>query len=436
LVPLHVWLPEAHPVAPSHVSALMSGVMIKMGIYGMLRVILFLGPPQTWWGWTLIGAGTATGFFGVLFALVQHDLKRLLAYSSVENVGLIVLAMGLGLLGTAAGVPALAALGYCGALLHVLNHGLFKSLLFLGAGAVLHATGTGRMDRLGGLMRRMPLTGAAFLVGAAAISALPPFNGFMSEFLIYAAAFSAVSAGQYAWSGLTAVAGLSLIGGLAAACFVKAFGIVFLGAGRSPAADQAHEAPPAMRRVLVALALACAAAGLSAPWLVMLLAPVVSLLVPGPTHPEIMPQMVAVLARVSWSSLALIAGTALVFGLRTLLLRGRDVRREVTWDCGYAAPSSRMQYTASSFADPIGRMFAPLLRTRTNLHSPRGPFPGEAHLTTETPDLFVRTIFDPALGGLRRLAAAFRNLQQGRTHRCILYIVATLLLLLVWNLGW
>jgi hydrogenase-4 component B len=436
LMPLHIWLPEAHPVAPSHVSALMSGVMIKMGIYGLLRVTLFLGQPQPWWGWTLVALGAATGLLGVLFALVQPDLKRLLAYSSVENIGIIVLAMGLGLLGTAAGHPAMAAMGYFGALAHVLNHALFKSLLFLGAGAVLHATGTGRMDRLGGLMRRMPLTGAVFLVGSAAICALPPFNGFVSEFLIYAAAFSAVDAGQYVWCGLLAVAGMALIGGLAAACFVKAFGIVFLGAGRSPAADRAHEALPAMRGVMLGLALACAAVGLSAPWILRGLAPVVNVLMPGHTHLAVMPQMQAMLTRVSWMALALIACTTLVYGIRFLLLRGRDVRHEVTWDCGYAAPTARMQYTGSSFVDPIAKMFAALLRTRTHLHSPRGPFPGEARLMTDTPDLFVRMLFEPALHRLRRLAVAFRNLQQGRIHQCILYIVATILLLLVWNLGW
>ncbi len=189
-IPLHVWLPEAHPAAPSHVSAVMSGVMIKTGIYGLARTLTFLGPPPSWWGWVLVGIGASSGLLGVLFALAQHDLKRLLAYHSVENIGIITMGLGVGLLGVSYGSPAMMALGFAGGLLHVVNHAVFKSLLFLGAGAVRHATGTLEIDHLGGLLKRMPQTGFAFLVGAAAICGLPPLNGFVSEFLIYLGAFS------------------------------------------------------------------------------------------------------------------------------------------------------------------------------------------------------------------------------------------------------
>ncbi len=188
-MPFHVWLPEAHPAAPSHVSALMSGVMIKTGIYGLLRAFTFLGAPPLWWGWLFIGIGLSSGVLGVLFALAQHDLKRLLAYHSVENIGIIALGIGVGLLGQNTGSPALVALGFGGALLHVLNHALFKGLLFLGAGAVAHSAGTREIDRLGGLLKQMPWTAATFLIGAAAISGLPPLNGFVSEFLIFLGAF-------------------------------------------------------------------------------------------------------------------------------------------------------------------------------------------------------------------------------------------------------
>jgi formate hydrogenlyase subunit 3/multisubunit Na+/H+ antiporter MnhD subunit len=177
LMPLHVWLPEAHPVAPSYVSAVMSGVMIKMGIYGLLRTLTWLGEPPAWWGWTLLVLGVVSGVLGVLYALAQHDLKRLLAYHSVENIGIIAMALGVGLLGVHYRIPAMAALGFTGGLLHVVNHALFKSLLFLGAGSVLHATGVGDLDRLGGLLKRMPITGTTFLIGAAAICGLPPLNG-------------------------------------------------------------------------------------------------------------------------------------------------------------------------------------------------------------------------------------------------------------------
>ena len=244
--PLHVWLPEAHPAAPSHVSAVMSGVMLKTGIYGLLRVLTVLGPPPAWWGWLLVGIGVVSGVLGVVFALAQRDLKRILAYSSVENIGLVALGAGLGVLGLAFDLPVMAALGFAGALLHVLNHAIFKGLLFLGAGAVLHATGTRDIEHLGGLLRRMPSTAQAFLVGSAAISGLPPFNGFVSELLILLAALAGVSerAGGVAVPSTVAVAALGLVGGLAAACFARVFGVVFLGAPRRTLDREPAEATP------------------------------------------------------------------------------------------------------------------------------------------------------------------------------------------------
>ena len=233
--PLHVWLPEAHPAAPSHVSAVMSGVMIKTGIYGLVRALTFFGPPAGWWGWVLLVIGFTSGVTGVLFALAQHDLKRLLAYHSVENIGIIALGLGVGLLGQATGSPAVAALGYAGALLHVVNHALFKGLLFLAAGAVKHGAHSLHLAELGGLLRRMPRTGALFLVGAVAISGLPPLNGFISEFLVFLGAFRGIislGAADAALLGL-AIGGLAFVGGLAMACFTKAFGVVFLGEPRT-----------------------------------------------------------------------------------------------------------------------------------------------------------------------------------------------------------
>ncbi|MGA2480685.1 MAG: proton-conducting transporter membrane subunit, partial [Spirochaetia bacterium] len=235
IVPLHVWLPEAHPAAPSHVSALMSGVMIKTGIYGIVRVLTFLAAPAPWWGWTLAVLGAVSGIIGVLFALAQHDMKRLLAYHSVENIGIICMGLGIGLLGVSYGAPVVAVLGFAGGLLHVLNHVLFKGLLFLGAGSAAHATGTREIDHLGGLLKKMPLTGIAFLVGAAAICGLPPLNGFVSELLIFIGALRAVALPMVpqAVAAAAVVGALALISGLAAACFTKAFGITFLGEARS-----------------------------------------------------------------------------------------------------------------------------------------------------------------------------------------------------------
>ena len=283
LVPFHVWLPEAHPAAPSPVSAVMSGVMIKTGIYGILRTLALLGDVPVWCAWLTLGLGVASGLYGVLFALAQRDLKRMLAYSSVENVGIVALGIGLGMLGTCYGMPAVAALGFAGGLLHVLNHAAFKGLLFLGAGAVVHATGTRDVERLGGLLKRLPWTGAAFLAGAVAICGLPPFNGFAGEFLIYWGAFRAVlDSGPIGLGGLAAVVALALIGGLAVACFARAFGIVFQGEPRTADAARAHEAGAAMRGPMIALAAICLALGLGAGAALRILEPAVAMLAERP----------------------------------------------------------------------------------------------------------------------------------------------------------
>jgi hydrogenase-4 component B len=439
-MPLHIWLPEAHPAAPSHVSAVMSGVMIKTGIYGLVRFLLLLPPPPLWWGWLLIGIGVTSGVLGVLFALAQHDLKRLLAYHSVENIGIITLGLGLGVLGTAAGKPTLAILGFAGGLLHVANHALFKGLLFLGAGAVLHGAGTRELDHLGGLLRRMPWTGACFLVGAAAISGLPPLNGFASEFLVYAGAFrGALEAGGLAAtiaSALLVIGALALIGGLAVACFTKAFGIVFLGEPRTDHAAHAHEVGGCMRWPMALLAGACVVVGFVPGAALSLLAPVLRQVV---RQPE--PLVTAALtgaAEVLWmltlcASIfaACLGGLVLV---RRRLLRGRVVEATVTWDCGYAQPTSRMQYTASSFAQPLTALFRPVLRTRTRLTPPVGLFPARGALVTETPDTFREGLFRPAFAGMERALGRLRLLQHGRIQLYVLYVVVTLVVLMVWRL--
>ncbi len=379
-IPFHVWLPEAHPAAPSHVSAVMSGVMIKTGIYGLLRTITFLGPPAQWWGWLLIGIGLVSGILGVLFALAQHDLKRLLAYHSVENIGIITLGLGLGLLGVAEHAPALAVLGFGGGLLHVINHALFKGLLFLGAGSVLHATGTLEIDLLGGLIKRMPWTAGTFLAGAVAISGLPPLNGFISEFLIYAGAYRAVGEPSTAATGAAIIIGLALIGGLAAACFTKAFGIVFLGEPRSEAAAHGHEAGWAMRIPMLALAAGCALIGLVAPWVVSLTSGAVAI-VSGLSAAVVQSQVASVmspLASVVLAACLFALTAALLAWVRRWILSGRPVEKSCTWSCGYARPTARMQYTASSFAQPLTGMFDLFLRQKAKFDKPEGIFPGPA----------------------------------------------------------
>jgi hydrogenase-4 component B len=435
-VPLHVWLPEAHPAAPSHVSAVMSGVMIKTGIYGLLRTLTFLGRPESWWGWVLIGIGLASGLGGVLFALAQHDLKRLLAYHSVENIGIIALGLGVGVLGLALNQPALAVLGLAGGLLHVLNHALFKGLLFLGAGAVIHATGTRDIDHLGGLIRRMPWTAAMFLTGSVAICGLPPLNGFVSEFLIYVGAFKGISlSGVSVWSAAT-IAGLAMIGGLAAACFTKAFGIVFLGEPRTDQARHGHEAGWAMLAPMAVLALGCGAVGFLAPQVVVLMKPLIGS-VTGLGAEEVEGGLSLAIEPLRWvvpASGIFVLIVGLLVWLRHRLLTGREVSLSGTWDCGYARPTARMQYTASSFAQPLTTLFGFLLRTRRRFEAPEGLFPVHAALHTETDDLFRKNLFQPAFRGIEWFLLLFHWLQQGRVQLYILYVAVTLLVLLVWNL--
>ncbi len=436
-MPLHVWLPAAHPAAPSHVSAVMSGVMIKTGIYGLLRSLKFLGPPPLWWGWTLVGIGLCSGILGVLFALAQHDLKRLLAYHSVENIGIITLGIGLGFIGTTLNVPALIVLGFGGGLLHVLNHALFKSLLFLGAGSVLQASGTRNIESLGGLLKRMPWTALTCAVGAAAICALPPFNGFLSEFLIYLGALKAGGgSGAQGLAGWLVVGGLGLIGGLAAACFTKAFGIVFLGQPRSECAVNVHECKALMRWPMALLAAACLAIGLGAGSVLQGLAPAVVTLT-GMNLEQVMAPFAetgASLRPVTIAALTLVGLALVLAGLRRLILSRRDVREADTWDCGYARPTARMQYTASSFAAPLTALFRPVLRTAARQHGPTGLFPGKASFSSHTADVGEERFYAPIFRGVRTVLGKLHWLQHGTVQLYILYIALALLALLIWKI--
>jgi len=437
-MPLHVWLPEAHPASPSHVSALMSGVMIKTGIYGLLRILMVLGAPPPAWGWTMVAIGATSGVLGVLFALAQHDVKRLLAYHSVENIGIIALGLGVGLLGRSYDQPAMAYLGFAGALLHVANHALFKGLLFLGAGAVAHATHTREIDHLGGLLKRMPWTGTTFLAGSAAISGLPPFNGFVSEFLIFLGALTGAVTlgGAGAAVGAVTTGALGLIGGLAAACFAKAFGIMFLGEPRSRHAADATEVGRSLRVPLVVLAAACLAIGLGAPFVVAGLDSVVVAAAGLPPHDPAGRALAGPpLRMVALGSAVLLALVgALVLARRGLLAR-RTITTALTWDCGYAAPDRRMQYTAAGFAQPLTSLFRFALRTRREGEPVRGLFPARASLATSTPDPMHREIYEPVFAAVGRLFAKRRWVQGGQTQLYVLYIVLTLLVLLVWELS-
>ncbi|MFH1897676.1 MAG: proton-conducting transporter membrane subunit [Candidatus Desantisbacteria bacterium] len=436
-VPFHIWLPEAHPAAPSHVSALMSGVMIKMGIYGILRILTLLGTPPIWWGWLLVSIGIISGIWGAILALSQHDIKRLLAYSSVENIGIIAMGLGLGLIGWSIGSPYLAVLGFAGGLLHVVNHSLFKGLLFLCAGSVIHATGTRDIERLGGLMKRMPWTGVTFLVGAIAICGLPPLNGFISEFLIYLWAFKAgiTTTSGGAISGICVIAALALIGGLAAVCFTRVFGIVFLGEPRSSHTSHSHDPALSMRIPMVILAVLCFLAAIFSPVIVRAMCPIISMISSLPVG--IVHENVISLARI----LQLIVATGILLLLligiwaafRKLLFANRRVETGLTWDCGYVKPTPRMQYTASGFVQPITGVLWFIFQTKKGLKKPQGIFPKEASLATQTTNVFTETIYKPVFTLIQQGLSGLKWIQHGYIQSYILYITLTLIILLVWK---
>jgi len=438
-LPLHVWLPDAHPAAPSHVSAVMSGVMIKTGIYGVVLTLSLLGHPPLWWGWLLVAIGATSGVLGVLFALAQHDLKRLLAYHSVENIGIIALGLGVGFLGISLSQPTMATLGFAGALLHVLNHAVFKGLLFLGAGAVIHSSHTASLDQLGGLMKRMPWTAVTFLVGAVAICGLPPLNGFASELLIYVGSFQeeVFSGVGGAVPALAVIGSLAAIGGLAASCFTKAFGVVFLGEPRSENARQGHDPGLLMIFPMVVLAMACLLIGLFAPQVIPYLNPALSLL----THVSqdkltlSMASATTVLASVTLVACILLGLIGLLAAIRYWLLANRQVGTSPTWDCGFAAPTPHMQYTASSFAEPIVDFHQGILRPSVHFHPPQGLFPDDAALETHTADLFMHGFYARLFGAAGWVASKLSWIQHGRLSLYVLYIALTLLVLLVWYFG-
>ncbi|WP_028323157.1 proton-conducting transporter membrane subunit [Desulfatirhabdium butyrativorans] len=435
-IPFHVWLPEAHPAAPSHVSALMSGVMIKTGIYGLVRILTFLSPFQSWWGYVLIGFGLISGILGVVFALAQHDIKRLLAYHSVENIGIIALGLGLGVIGACGNLPGLAFLGFGGALLHVLNHALFKGLLFLSAGSVLHATGTRNMESLGGLIKPMPWTAATFAVGSVAICGLPPLNGFISEFFLYSGAFHAIGRIGVSVPAAAVMIGLAMIGSLAVACFTKVFGVVFLGETRSTLPQQVHESGAAMLLPMFGLAAGCVVVAAAAPWLISWISPVIAV-VAGVSAETVQTHLALVQAPLQWItriSALLLAATTLFWCFRNLLLSRRAVTVTGTWDCGYVRPTPRMQYTASSFASPLTRIFSGVLQSRTHAEPVIGLFPRKASFHSQMEDLFHHRIYEPFFNGLDRLRDRLQWIQEGRVQIYVLYIAATLLALLIWNL--
>lgn len=439
LVPLHIWLPRAHPAAPSHASALMSGVMIKTAVYGFIRFgIDVLGPGPASWGLVVLGLGAISAVVGVLYALMEHDLKRLLAFHSVENIGIIFMGIGVSMAATSAGRPALAALGLGAALLHTLNHALFKGLLFLGAGAIQQATHTKNIERLGGLIRRMPWTAAAMLVGCLSISALPPFNGFMSEWLTFQSLLSGYAGSGSAAAFVYPIAAmlLALTGGLAAACFVKAFGVTFLARPRSPEAADAREAGRSPLAAMAVLALLCFALGVM-PGLALRPLGAVTASITGATVANAVQAGPVPMIRADFGTVSpalLVAGLALFAGALWLAVRPRSVRVGPTWGCGIDL-DARMQYSATGFTQPIRRFFAFFFRPREEVHVDKAPgdfFPRRVAYDSNIVHAAEHYLYKPASRGLLAVARRASAIQAGSLHLYLLYILITTVILLLW----
>ncbi len=439
LVPLHAWLPEAHPAAPSHISALMSGVMLKVAVYGFFRFTFdLIGDLQWQWGAVVLVIGSISALMGVLYALMQHDLKRLLAYHSVENIGIIYMGLGMGLIFLATGHPVAGVIGLMAALYHTLNHALFKSLLFLGAGAVLHATHERDMEHMGGLLRRMPWTGLFFLVGCISISALPPFNGFVSEWLTFQTALQAwqLEGGVLRTLLPVSAAVLALTGALAAACFVKVYGVAFLGQARSRHVRRARPVSPGMRWGQGLLAALCLLAGLlPVPLLAVMNAIPEQILGHGLQHATahgwlwltpVTPETASYSA-----PLVLLALVGLWWLSALLLRRGkvRAVRRCEPWGCGFTTelPGARMQYTATAFAQPIRRVFGLLFRIDERLE--RDPV---LRYRLHVSDRFWDWIYTPFVRGVQIASRRLAFLQSGHIRIYLMWSLGTLLVLLWW----
>jgi hydrogenase-4 component B len=442
VVPLHAWLPLAHPAAPSHVSALMSGVMTKVAVYGFIRIAFdLLGAPTSWAGILVLAVGGITAVLGVLYALMEHDLKRLLAYHTVENIGIIFIGLGLALAFGANGMAAAAALGLTAALFHVFNHSVFKSLLFFGTGAVLTATGERDMDRLGGLIHRMPKTAFAFLVGCMAISALPPLNGFVSEWLTFQAILLRPDLPQWGLKIMIPADGalLALSAALAAACFVKAFGVTFLGRPRSAVAAQAREVDRCSLAAMFVFAALCLLAGIFPGIVIDGLAPVTQALTGAHMPTQLGVAWLSIVpveaSRSSYNGLLVFLFIAVSASLAVLAVHrfaSHALRRGPAWDCGFPDPNPATQYTGASFAQPIRRVYgAVVFRTHETVSMPPPGDIGPARIEKHFSDVIWDTFYAPVAGAVWYLSQILNHLQFLTIRRYLGFVFAALVILLL-----
>lgn len=433
-VPFHNWLPDAHPAAPSHVSAVMSGVMIKTGIYGLFRVVTMLGVPSKAVGYAILAVALTTALYGVLYAISQNDIKRLLAYSSIENIGIIGIGFGIGLLGFAYNYPVVAILGFAGCFLHILNHSIFKELLFFGAGNVYTKTHTRNMEILGGIIKNMPRTGMLFLIGALAICALPPFNGFVSELLIYLGMFNGLAVKNFfmVLVMLFGIAGLAMVGTMAILCFSKVFSITFLGAPRSDEAKHADsDCESSMLVPMGCLALFAALIGLFPDYLFgFVLKPVSQILNNTVADGSMFLNIVLVMKITALYALLLLIAIIGAILLK-LKLTGHKISLHETWGCGYNRPNNHMQYTASSYASPFLAMLKPLFKKVFDIEKPRKLFPKSSHFNLHIEDIEEAYIINPIVKSDEWFLSKFESLQSGNIQSYIKYGLIFLVLIII-----
>jgi len=437
-LPLHSWLPEAHPAAPSHVSGLMSGVMIKLGIFGIILMVMVLGVPSLWICYTFTAVAVLSALYGIFYASAQDDIKRALAYSSVENIGIIGIGIGVAMLGMNYKSPATAMIGMAGALIHLFNHSLFKGLLFYGAGAVYMQTHTRSLNHLGGLFKQMPKTGTAFLIGCLAICGLPPFNGFISKFIIYYSMLSCkgINGESLLIAAIASFALLSFVGAVAVICFTRLFSIVFMGTPRDKHAENVVDVPRAMTFPMLLMAVLCFAGGVLPLVLLRIVEWPVTVITGSRNAVGIAFEFYEPLYMISMISAGLVLLTALLFWLRLILLRGRRPAVSGTWGCGYDNPTSRIQYTASSFSLPFLNIVKPVMKREKTSVPVKGLFPLKSSWDYKIKDIFEVAIIRPLGQGTVFLLSRLSWIQNGNMQYYLFYGIIFLILSLIWVIFW
>ena len=433
-VPFHTWLPYAHPAAPAHISGMMSGVIIKLGIFGILRMLLLIKTGYLVIGEIILFISIVSGLYGVILAIVQHNLKKLLAYHSIENIGIIGIGIGIGSIGLGLHNDFLAIAGFSGGLLHILNHSLFKSLLFYGAGSVYQQTGTLDVEKLGGLIKKMPQTAGLFLIAALAICGLPPLNGFISEFLIFSGLFAGLKSDSFSFSLLilTAIASLVTIGGLAIICFTKAFGVVFLGTERASYQTEPKEVPFLMLLPKYIVAIMIVFIGIFPQFFIWLLKNPVSLFVPDILNSSngYFTNQSAVLSKIGMVGILILALIFIVYAIKKYFEKRKIITVSSTWGCGYVAPSPKMQYTASSFVKTYSNLIEPILNMHKNDVILDQVFPGKKEYSSHNYDKLEFYLIDKNLKWLRKILLRLNFLQNGRIQFYILYGLIFIILII------